>query len=376
MHVCSVWLFHANMFWFVCDTKYRNYDYCSFYVDTPAEPDRETWSKLIDNLDTNNGLIEYLKSKQILSAEKCNEFDRESNWRSYQEQNRSLLKIIFANDKNNSDMEMFTEALKETGQEHIAKYIQRRRMGNFSTSIEFDNNRSTGTYNLPSIFFHHTASALSYPLDLLFRTLMETRSLPSEWGLSIITPKYKKGSPSDPTNYRPIALTCCCCKILESIIADDMLTFLSEHNLITRSQHGFLKRHSTSTNLLESINDWTLTISNHKSVTIAYLDFKSAFDCISHTKLIHKLCSYGIQGNLLFWIKAFLSGRTQMVRINSSLSQICTVTSGVPQGSCLGPLLFNLFINDVTDHLTTPINAKLSSRLNLTTFINGLELGK
>ena len=115
--------------------------------------------------------------------------------------------------------------------------------------------------------------------------------------------KIKKGAPSDPANYRPIALTCTCCKVLETIVASDLIQFLIDHNLITRHQHGFLKRHSTSTNLLESLNDWTISLSNHNSVTVAYIDFKSAFDSISHTKLLIKLSSYGITNTLYFWIK-------------------------------------------------------------------------
>ena len=121
----------------------------------------------------------------------------------------------------------------------------------------------------------------------------------------------------------------------------------------------FLNRHSTSTNLLESLNNWTISISNHHSVSIAYIDFKSAFDCISHPKLLLKLTSYGIKGNLYFWIAAFLSNRNQKVEINSTFSTLCHASSGVPQGSVLGPLLFNLFMNDVTDQLDVSTTTKL-----------------
>ena len=144
------------------------------------------------------------------------------------------------------------------------------------------------------IFYHSTEVSISYPLSILYRSIIELHTLPTEWKCAIITPIFKKGSPSDPANYRPIALTCTCCKILECIISNEFINFLNSHKLITIQQHGFLKKHSTVTNLLESVNDWTFALSNRKSVVIAYIDFQKAFDSVSHPKLIHKLISYGV----------------------------------------------------------------------------------
>ena len=134
---------------------------------------------------------------------------------------------------------------------------------------------------------------------------------------------------------------------------------MGTHNLISPHQHGFLKKPSTASNLLESINDWSISLANHHSVDIAYIDFCRAFDAISHPKLLLKLSAYGLSGNLYLWIKAFLTNRRQLVRISSSYSSICTVTSGVIQGSVMGPILFTLFVNDITDSLDCTTTAKL-----------------
>ena len=140
----------------------------------------------------------------------------------------------------------------------------------------------------------------------------------ASWLHAIVIPVFKKGPTSLTSNYRPISLTCVCCRVMERIINVQLLNYLYLHGLISKFQHGFLHKHSRCTNLLESVYDWSVALNNKLTIDIIYVDFQKAFDSVSHSKLLIKLEGYGIHADLLAWLKAFLSKRTQVVNVEGS----------------------------------------------------------
>ena len=220
-----------------------------------------------------------------------------------------------------------------------------------------DPNKSHGHDMLSIRMLKLCGESIYKPLNLIFKSCLETGQFPSDWKKANVVPVFKKGDKQLLKNYRPISLLPIIGNIFERLLYNQMFEFFIRNDLISRNPSGFKPSDSCINQLLAITHEIYKSFDACLDVRAVFLDISKAFDKVWHQGLLYKLKQNGISGNLLETLTDFLKDRKQRVVLNGQNSSLANIEAGVPQGSILGPLLFLIYINDLPDNLST--NVKL-----------------